>query len=125
MPTPIATLNPNGGIPKVEIVIGNAQSAVYDISLFDSTGHNPVEFARGSADGIPDIFPLPGSTVSELDNTTIFWRVVIQSFTGAAGENFAVTVRVIQDDEVVGSENRTGLVTDMPPEGFIRLQVRP
>ena len=123
MPATIATLNAGGGRPAVEIIIGNGHFARFDVSLFDATGHNPQVFGEGVTDSIPDIFPLPGSTVSALDRTTIFWRAVVSSFTGVAGENFSVTVRVIQDGKVVGSDGKTGLVTDIPPKGFIRLQM--
>lgn len=122
MPATIATLNSGGGRPAVEIIIGNGQFARFDISLFDATGHNPHKFGEGITDSIPDIFPLPGPSISALNGTTVLWRAVISSFTGVAGETFSVTVRVIQDGKVVGSDSKTGLVTDIPPRGFIRLQ---
>jgi hypothetical protein len=123
MPATVVTLNPSGGQPAVEIIIGNAQAGTYEFSLFDSNGQNRTVFATGKTDTIPDIFPLPGATVAALANNTIMWRAVISSFTGAAEDTFAVTVRVIQDGKVKGSETQTGLVTDTPPEGFIRLQM--
>ena len=124
MPATVVTVNASGGRPAVEIIIGNQQPATYDFHLFDATGANPQPFGTGrTGDGIPDIFPLPGGSVKDLDQTTIFWRAVVSSFTGQAGETFAVTVRVIQDGHVMGSDSKTGLVTDIPPEGFIRLLV--
>jgi hypothetical protein len=123
MPATVATLNRNGGRPAVEIIIGNAQPATYEFSLFDSNGGNRQEFANGRTDTIPDIFTIPGPTVAALDRTTIMWRAVVDSVTGAADDTFTVTVRVIQDGRVAGSETRTGLITDTPPEGFIRLQL--
>ena len=122
MPATVATLNPSGGRPTVEIIIGNAQRGTYEFSLFDSNGANRTVFATGRTDTVPDIFQIPGATVPAMANTTIMWRAVIESFTGAA-DNFAVTVRVIQDGQVRGSEEKTGLTTDTPPEGFIRLQM--
>ena len=123
MPATVATLNRNGGKPAVEIIIGNAQPATFEFSLFDSNGENRQEFATGRTDTIPDIFPLPGATVAALDRTTIMWRAVVSSVTGAADDTFVVTVRVIQDGNVKGIETKTGLITDTTPEGFIRLQM--
>ena len=124
MPATVATLNPNGGRPAVEIIIGNAQFASFDVSLFDATGLNPQKFGEGdNDDSIPDIFQIPGSPLTVLDQTTVLWRAVVSSFTGTAGETFSVTARVIQDGAVVASHNKTGLVTDIPPRGAFRLQM--
>jgi hypothetical protein len=124
MPATLVNLNPGGGRPAVEIIVGNGHFARFDFSLFDATGSNPQLIGEGlNVDNIPDIFPLPGPTISALDQTTIFWRAVISSPTGLPNETFAVTVRVIQDGKVMGSDSKTGLVTDIPPKGFIRLQV--
>jgi len=124
MPATPMNLKAGGGRPAIEIIVGNLHRARFDVSLFDASGSNPQTFGAGlNTDNIPDIFPLPGPTVSALDGTTIFWRTVISSPTGLPNETFSVTVRIIQDGKVMGSETRTGLVTDLPPEGFIRLHV--
>ena len=74
MPATVATLNPSGGRPSVEIIIGNAQRGTYEFSLFDSNGANRTVFATGRTDTIPDIFQIPGATVPAMANNTIMWR---------------------------------------------------
>ena len=123
MPATVAPLNPNGGRPAIELIIGNAHFASFDVSLFDANGENPQKFGEGETDTIPDIFPIPGPTVTALNETSVLWRAVINSFTGAAGEEFSVTARIIQDGKVVASHNKTGLVTGKPPRGAFFLQV--
>ena len=125
MPANIATLDLNGGTPAVEIIVGHAHFARFDFSLFDATGRNPQTIGEGiNSDNVPDIFPLNSPPLSGLERHTIFWRAVISSPTGAPGETYSVIVRVIQDGRVVGTDSKTGRLTDIPPEGFIRLQVR-
>lgn len=120
----IAQLDADGGRPAVEIIIGNLHFARFDFTLFDSSGHKVGPIGEGiNTDSIPDIFPINGSPINSLNNFTIFWRAVVSSPTGIPGENFIVTVRVIQDGKVAGIDSKTGLVTDIPPKGFIRLQV--
>lgn len=124
MPAKIVPVDAGGGRPAVEIIVGNLHFARFDFTLFDATGHKVGLIGEGiNTDGIPDIFPINGSPISSLNNFTIFWRAVVSSPTGVPGENFVVTVRVIQDGKVKGSDTKTGLVTDIPPKGFIRLQV--
>jgi hypothetical protein len=125
VPTNIATLSAGGGTPAVEIIVGHAHFARFDFSLYDASGRNPQLIGEGiNSDTIPDIFPIANPPLNQLDRFTIFWRAVIASPTGTPGENYSVIVRVIQDGRVVGSDSRTGLVTDIPPKGFIRLEVR-
>ena len=124
MPATIAKLNAGGGVPAVEIIIGNGHFARFDCSIFDASGKNPRLIGEGiNTDNIPDIFPIESSSVSALDRFTIFWRAVISSPLGLPGERFFITVRVIQDGKIVGIDPKDGLVTDIPPKGFIRLQV--
>jgi molybdopterin biosynthesis enzyme len=123
MPAIFVTLDRNGETPAVEITVGNEMPSRYDVHLFDATGANPQLIGTGQ-NGNPKTFPLPGPPVSALDQTTIMWRAVINSATGQPGDNnFVVTVRVIQNGNVKGSDSKTGFVTDIPPEGFFRLQV--
>lgn len=123
MPATVAPLNRNGGRPAIEIIIGNGHFGNFDVSLFDANGENPQKFAEGETDTIPDIFPVPGQTVNALNETTVLWRAAINSFTGASGEEFSVTARIIQDGNVVASHNKTGPITGKPPKGAFRLQV--
>jgi hypothetical protein len=126
MPANIANVAAGGGTPRVEIIIGHAQFAMFEFFLYDADGRNPRKFGEGvNSDTIPDIFPIDNpSPVSALDSHTIFWRAAVASPTGGANEKYAVFIRVLQDGSIVGTDSRTGLVTDTPPSGFIRLVVR-
>ena len=124
MPATIAKLNAGGGVPAIEIIVTNGHFARFDCSIFDASGKNPRLVGEGiNTDNIPDIFPIESTSVGALDRFTLFWRAVISSPTGNPGEQFFVMARVIQDGKIVGSDSKEGLVTDIPPKGFIRLQV--
>jgi hypothetical protein len=124
MPANIAVLNVEGGTPAVEIIVGHAHFARFDFSLYDATGRNPQTFGEGiNSDTIPDVFSIDNPSLNALNGCTIFWRAAIASPTGSTGETYAVFVRVLQNGKIAGSDSKTGLVTDIPPSGFIRLAV--
>ena len=123
MPATVTPLNPQGESPEIQIIVGNGHFASFDVSLFDVTGLNPQKFGEGDTEVGPNRFVVPGSPVSVLNQTTVMWRAVISSFSGAAGENFIVTANVIQGGQIVASHSKTGLVTDIPPKGAFRLQM--
>jgi hypothetical protein len=127
MPAQIATLDLNGSTPEIEIIIGNAHFARFDFFLYDATGKNPRKIGEGRNDDneeFPDIFPIANPPLSGLDGHTIFWRAVVSSQLGLPGENYSVIVRVMQGGKIAAKDPKTGLLTDIPPKGFIRLQVR-
>jgi hypothetical protein len=126
MPANIANLSAGGGTPQVEIIVGHAQFASFEFFLYDANGRNPRKFGEGvNSDTIPDIFPINNpAPVSALNNHTIFWRAAAASPTGGPSEKYAFFIRVLQDGAIAGTDSRTGLVTDTPPSGFIRLVVR-
>ena len=125
MPASIATLDLNGTTPEIEIIVGHAHSARFDFFLYDATGKNPRKIDEGrNDDQIPDIFPIDNPPLSGLNNFTIFWRAVVSSQLGLPNENYSVIVRVMQNGKIAGMDSKTGLLTDIPPKGFIRLQVR-
>jgi hypothetical protein len=123
MPTNTATLKSDGGVPQVEIIVGHAHFAKFEFSLYDATGQNPKTIGQGvNNDTVPDVFDI-GSPVSALDKCTVFWQAAIASPTGSPNEQYSVFIRVIQDGNIVGSDSKTGPLTDPPPFGFIRLGV--
>lgn len=123
MPLNQATLSGAGGVPKVEIIVGHAHFAKYEIFLYDVTGKNPKQIAAGvNSDDLPDVFDI-GNSVGALDQTTLFWQAVIASPTGTPGGNYSVIVRITQDGAVVGTDTKTGPLAGPPPFGFIRLIV--
>ena len=125
MPISTATLDAGGTRPQVEIIVGHAHFAAFDMTLFDASGRNGVKFANGRTDDtIPDIFPIDQPPVKALDGSTIFWRAVVASPTGTPGEQSSVIVRVLQDGKIAGTDTKTGPITGPSPSGFIRLTVR-
>jgi len=123
MPATVAPLNPLGGRPTIEIVVGNGHFGSFQVFLFDVTGVTPQKFGEGDTDAGPNTFQIPGSPLTVLDQRIVRWRAVIESFTGAAGEEFIVTANVIQDQNIVASHSKDGPITDPPPEGSFRLQM--
>ena len=126
MSVSVATLSGSGGLPKVEIIVGFAHFAKFEFFIYDQNGQNPQKFAEGvNSDTIPDIFEIgTGGTVAVLHNRTIFWQAAIASPTGAAGENYSVFIRVLQDGNIVGSDSKTGPMTSPITFGFLRLVVK-
>jgi hypothetical protein len=129
-PIPVVTLNPSGGAPEVEIVVGHLHRADYQFLLFDQTGANPTGI--GSADGkgktgdaTPDRFPL-GGPVAALHRRTLFWQAGLVSFV-AEGDSqpFSVTVRVLQDGTIVGLGGGTGTMNRPHASGMFHLKVSP
>jgi len=124
MPANTATLDAGGSAPQVEIIVGHAQFAMFEFLLYDANGTNPQKFGEGvNSDSTPDIFPINNPPLNALNGCTIFWRAAIASPTGTPNEQFSVIVRVLQDGRIAGTDSRTGLVTAVPPSGFIRLAV--
>src|SRR5262245_61223475 len=120
-----ANLKSPGGLPSIEIIIGHAHFAKFEFFLFDQNGRNPEKFGEGvNSDGAPDIFEIgTGGSVPALDKRAIFWQAAIASPTGAQGENFSVTIRILQDGQIIGTDTKTGPMTDPLPFGFFRLAV--
>ena len=125
MPVNNAILRSAGSLPKIEIIVGFAHFAKFEFFIYDQAGQNPVKFAEGvNSDDVPDIFEIgTGGTVAALDKRTIFWQAAIASPTGAPGENYSVIIRVMQDGQIVGTDSKTGPMTNPLPYGFIRLAV--
>jgi hypothetical protein len=112
-------------VPTVEIIVGFAHFAKYEFFLYDPSGQNPQKFAEGvNSDAVPDIFPINDPAgVQGLDKRTLFWQAAIASPTGAPNEQYSVLIRVVQDGTIVGTDTKTGPLTDPLPFGFIRFNV--
>lgn len=125
MPVNKATLQANGAVPKVEIIVGFAHFAKYELFLYDANGQNPSLFAQGvNSDDVPDVFPVGNpASVQALDKRTLFWQAAIASPAGAHDDKYSVVIRVTQDGKIVGTDTKTGPMTDPLPFGFIRFKV--
>jgi len=58
-----------------------------------------------------------------LHHSVVWWRAAIADPTGVPGAQYIVSVRVIQDGNVVGMDAKTGKLTGTPVSGFIGLEV--
>ncbi|MDQ4121418.1 MAG: hypothetical protein M3209_08225 [Acidobacteriota bacterium] len=119
---PIARIRNGGGQPIVEIFIGNAHWAKYEIWHRDQGGQAKRIGFGVNSDNIPDVAPV-ADPINTLHGDFIFWRAAIADPSGSPGANYIVTVRVVQDGNVVGMDARTGPLTGTPVYGFIRLAV--
>jgi|SRR5215510_16082553 len=123
MSAAIATLSGAGAAPSVEVIVGHAHFGGFDLTLFDATGRNPQKIGEGvTSDNTPDVFPFP-KPLADLNGCTIFWRATIASPTGTPNEQFSIFVRVLQGNNIAGSDTQSGPVDGPSPKGFIRLAV--
>jgi hypothetical protein len=128
-PIPVATLDPAGGAPEVEIVVGHLHTADYQFLLFDTHGANPVPIGtppdgKGkTGDPEPDRFALPGA-VPALHRRTIFWQAGLASFLNeGATQPFQVTVRVLQDGKILATGGGVGAMERPHLSGLFHLKV--
>jgi hypothetical protein len=111
----VARLRQGGGTPQVEVVVGHLLKANYQLLLFDDTGANPVGIGSGdgkgtTGDGVLDKFSLPGA-VPSLHRKSIFWQASLAALAEAdESATPSATVRVLQDDRVVGIDGGTGSI---------------
>src|SRR4029453_2233072 len=125
----VATLKASGGAPEVEIVVGHLHRADYQFLLFDTHGANPIGI--GSQDGkgktgdqVPDRFSL-GLPLADLHRRTLFWQAGLVSFVPDGGsEPFSVTVRVMQDGNIVGLDGGSGAISHPHASGMFHLKVQ-
>ena len=123
-PFPVARINQNGGTPHVELFFGNCHVAKYEIWLHKKTPPPPpkrIGFGMNN-DDLPDIVPLT-EPFPILNDSVVWWQAVIADPTGSPGGHYHVTVRVIQDGNIVGMEDKTGPLTEAPVTGFIELEI--
>lgn len=127
MPEKTVTLSGSGGVPQLEVIVGNAQFGKYQTALYDSTDHNPEDIGSGvNTDTIPDKFPIKDSRGS-LNNRVLTWDVIVAAFVSGPGQFYSVTIKITQDDKVVtgglfqynGPLNGAEIVTDI-----VRLKVQ-
>lgn len=128
-PIPVVALNATGEGPEVEIVVGHLHRADYQLLLFDTHGANPIGI--GSPDGkgksgdqVPDRFPL-GLPLADLHRRTLFWQAGLVSFVPEGdSEPFSVTVRVLQNGNIVGLSGGSGVMSRPHTSGMFHLKVQ-
>lgn len=102
------TLDPNGAIPEVEVIIGQAQVGAYECYLWDTDGANPnLLFKGGSLNGLPDKFSV-GVAPATLAGHYLSWEVVIKSPSSSSGELYSLIITIRQNGIVV----QGGLIED-------------
>ena len=95
-----ATLSATGGQPEVELIIGQLQLGDHMIILFDKNGKNGVVVGKnpnGTPVAVRYEIPRP---LAELDGNILRWNCIIGT-TSLGTQNASVTLRVIQDGQVV------------------------
>ena len=128
-PVPVANVKATGGPPEVEIVVGHLHRADYQLLLFDTHGANPMGI--GSHDGkgktgdqVPDRFPF-GLPLADLHRRTLFWQAgLVTSVPEGNSEPFSVTVRVLQDGNIVGLGGGSGVMSRPHASGMFHLKVQ-
>ena len=123
-PFPIARINPAGGAPHVEIFFGHGHFAKYEIWLRKQTPPFPpkrIGFGVNN-DTIPDIAPLT-DPLPILHQSVVWWRAAVADPMGTPGAQYSVSIRVMQDGNVIAADSKTGTVTGTPISGFIGLEV--
>lgn len=126
---PVVTLDPAGGPPEVEIVVGHLHRADYQVLLFDTTGANPVGVGatdgKGkTGDGTPDRFPI-GLPASALHRRALWWQAGVVSFVAEGNSQpFSVVVRVLQDGRIVGEGGGAGAMNRPHTSGMFHLKVQ-
>ncbi len=101
--------------PTVEIIFGQAHVGNYRFFLWDATGHNPRELARGTnADDIVDAFDI-GVPVAALDAQILSFEGIVQAADVRPGNVYSVTVTVRQAGAVCpgGVIQETGTFEDV------------
>ena len=119
-------LSAAGGPPNIEIVIGRSQFGKYELSLFDTSGLNPVVIGAGlSHDSLPDAFQLNGD-LRALNARFLSWSANLIPAGNEVNPQFSLQVHVRQGGtEVPGSPVlSSGPMSGPRVEfGFVKLEV--
>lgn len=119
------TLNPNGGIPSINLKFGDTQFAKFRIFLWDQNGQNPQQVVLGSnLPGAPETFSI-GVPPNNLIGRFLTWDALMVSPTGAPGQQYHMTATFSQDNNPIpnttfvrtGSLN--GAAVDMDQAKFV------
>lgn len=95
----LTVLAVGGGVPEVEIVIGQAQFGTYEIYLWDSDGTSPRLIGKGlNTDSLPDVHPI--GPAAALGGKKMTWQCVVSAPKKSPGQKYSVTVIVRQDGNV-------------------------
>jgi hypothetical protein len=119
------TLNPNGGIPAINLKFGFTQFAKFRVFLWDQNGQNAQQIVLGSnLPGAPESFSL-GVPPNNLIGRFLTWDALIVSPTGAQGQQYSMTASFSQDNNTipnttfVRSGQLNGAAVDMDQAKFV------
>jgi hypothetical protein len=94
-------LDPNGGVPSIDLTFGFAQFAKFRIFLWDQNAQNPQEIAHGSnLPGSPHTFSI-GVPANQLAGRFVTWDALIASPTGGSGQQYSMTAVFSQDGNII------------------------
>lgn len=126
MPHKRVTLNPNGGLPSIELRFGNALFAKYEIALFDRVGTNPEPVTptpQLNSDNIPDTFQV-GTVLSELDQRILFWQAAISVFDDQPNQTYLMRAVISQDgNQLAVFDKRGSIVNTVVDQDTVRFDV--
>lgn len=115
----VTKLESAGAMPEIEVIFGSPEFGKYQLTLWDNTGHNPVQIGSGvNKDNLPDKFSI--GNLGTLNGRLLSWEVIIAAFNTEPGSSYSVTIKITQDSEVAengefeytGSIDGVALVAD-------------
>lgn len=113
MPHKRVSLRKDGGLPSVELRFGQQLIGKYDIFLYDRNGRNPEDIAVSqlNSDNVPDVFPMTRS-LADLNQRILFWQAAISVLDNSPNQTYLMRAVVTQDNQVVGTFDRRGPITN-------------
>jgi len=105
-----AKINPAGGPVSASVSFGYAQLGLYTIVLWSRDLSTSVPVGKGgSADSLPDTFPLPGHP-ADLVGCLLDCLASVMDPNPAPGNQYSVNLTVSQDGADIGSESDRGAI---------------
>jgi len=118
-------LDPNGGVPTINLVFGFAQFAKFRIFLWDQTGQNPQQITLGSnLPGAPNSFEI-NVPAQNLIGRFLTWDALIVSPNGNPGQQYSMTATFSQNGTTIQNATFTrrgalsGAAVDMDQTKFV------
>ena len=118
-------LNPNGGVPSINLIFGFAQFAKFRIFLWDQNGENPQEITHGSnLPGAAQAFSI-GMPANNLIGRFLTWDALIVSPTGGPGQQYSMAATFSRDGDTIQNSTFTrsgalnGAAVDMDQTKFV------
>jgi hypothetical protein len=116
----ILTVDKNGPVPDIELIVGDAQFGDYVVYLWDATGQKSTVVQEGRNDDKKKSAKFRvGNSVGELDGCPVSWEVTIAALGGSQGQLYSLQVvftqgvNVLQRFEVTGALDAVKEIDDI------------